>query len=636
MNQVAENVGQLLVRLQSPDSGEREEAVHGLGASEGDEAIAGLVLAMEDPDLGIREIAAGYLARLRGETASQLLIRFLANDDIGTRNLASEVLVKIGAEAVPALIENIEYEDHDVRKFVVDILGLIGDSRAVEALSHRLWDENANVACASAEALGVIGSPRAVDALIAAADNIADAVLPAIEALGKIRDTRALDYLYQRLNSPDPMVVLVAIEAIGQIGHAASIQQLAPYLDAQDRTTAEATMAAVISITRLNGDRVTFDLPLDRFTDFLFEGIRNRNRDITEFTLSRLSHWYGSRVISGLLDVVEVVEEDELQRITEMLAEVGPSVATMILDRLTRSTTAHQIRLLDILAHLVDETSAAGLVQYSHHEDPEIRQRVAHLLGASGFVGAVKTLKALATDTNGHVRAASYSALGWLVSEDEVDFIMGGLDDKYPDVREAAVGALVIIGGQRVVAKLTADLYHDDAERQRLAVTALGWIGEREVVGPLLKAINHPDAAVRKSAINSLVRIGDVPDVEPILLALSDENSSVRKAAVTALLGLRGVDAIDDIAVLLNDNDIWVRYHTISSIGAMGRPELADRIMPSLQDDLDIIKLAAAKALVQMGCREAMPILSELKDDKNRDLADIGEKALDSIGGRRS
>ncbi|MCX6834705.1 MAG: hypothetical protein NTW07_06150 [candidate division Zixibacteria bacterium] len=50
---------------------------------------------------------------------------------------------------------------------------------------------------------------------------------------------------------------------------------------------------------------------------------------------------------------------------------------------------------------------------------------------------------------------------------------MGGLDDKYSDVREAAVGALIIIGGPRVVAKLTADLYHDEIERQRLAVSTM-------------------------------------------------------------------------------------------------------------------------------------------------------------------
>ena len=635
MNQITEHVGQLLVRLQSPDSGEREEAVHGLGVSPGDEAIAGLVLAMEDPDLGIREIAANYLAKSTREAASQLLIRFLAHDDIGTRNLASEVLVKIGSAAVPALIENSECDDHDVRKFICDVLGLIGDKRAVPALNERLSDENLNVVCSAAEALGRTHAPEAVDSLIAVAEKVPDAVLPAIEALGKIGDPKALTYLHRCLDSVDSMVMLVAIEAIGQIGLADSIGRLAPYLDSIDRTVAESAMAAIIAISRHNEDRINFDLPLDRFTDFLFDGIKNRDEAITEFTLSRLSHWFGSKVVSGLLDVIEFVEEDEFKRITEMLVEVGPSVGAAIMARLPKASTAHQIKLLDILIQVANESIAPELLAFAHHEDPEIRQRIAHLLGTTGYTGAIKTLRALATDTNGHVRAAAYSALGWLSTEDEADFIMGGLDDKYSDVREAAVGALIIIGGPRVVAKLTADLYHEDAERQRLAVTALGWIGEAEVVGPLLKAINHPDASVRKSAINSLVRIGEVPNVEPIKLALSDENSGVRKAAVTALLALRGAEAIKDIAVVLSDDDVWVRYHAISALGETGRTELAEYVMPLLKDNLDIIKLAAAKALAQMGCRDAVPILSELKGDKNRDLADIAERALDTIGGKR-
>jgi HEAT repeat protein len=636
MNELSVNVGRLLSRLQSPDSEEREEAVHGLGASVCDEAIAGLVLAMEDPDLGIREIAADYLSKIKDETASQLLIRFLAHDDIGTRNLASEVLIKIGPAAVPELLENIENDDHDVRKFICDVLGLIGDSRAVDVLIQRLWDDNANVVCSAAEALGRVGSPRAIDSLIAVAERIQDSLLPAIEALGKIHDPKALDYLYRCLQSDDPMVVLLSIEAVGQIGQADSVSYLTPYLHSSERATAEAAMAAIIAVSRLNNDRINVDLPLDNFTDFLFDGVKNRDHAITEFTLSRLSHWFGSKVIASLLDVLEYVDEDDLKRITGLLGEVGPSIAAPILAKLPHASTPHQGRMLDILAQFADERIAQELLSYVHHDDPEIRQKIAHILGSSGYGGAIKVLKALATDTNGHVRAAAYAALGWLCSEAEADFIMGGLDDKYLDVREAAVGALIIIGGPRVVAKLTADLYHDEVERQRLAVTALGWIGEAEVVNPLTKAINHPDAGVRKSAINSLVRIGEVPDVESIRLALSDENSGVRKAAVTALLVLRGMEAVDDVAVLLKDSDVWVRYHTISSLGDLGRSELADHIIPCLQDDLDIIKLAAAKALAQMGCRDAVPMLNELKGDKNRDLANIAEKALDRIGGNRT
>jgi len=462
-----------------------------------------------------------------------------------------------------------------------------------------------------------------------------DCVLPAIEALGKIGDPQALPYLYECLDSEDPMVVLMAIEATGQIGQMDSIDRLTRYLNSSNRTTSEAAMAAIIAVSRHNNDRIDFDLPLDKFTDFLFDGIRNRDRAITDFTLARLSHWFGGKVTAGLLDVIEYVDEDELKRITDLLVEVGPVVATPILSKLSHASPAHQGRLLDILAQFADETIAPQLLTFAHHDDPEIRQKIAHILGSSGYAGAIKTLKALATDTNGHVRAAAYAALGWVCSEAEVDFIISGLEDKYSDVREAAVGALIIIGGPKVVAKLTADLYHDDTERQRLAVTALGWIGEEEVVNPLLKAINHPDPGVRKSAINSLVKIGDVPNVEPITLALSDENSGVRKAAVGALLSLRGLEAVRDVVVLLDDSDVWVRYHTISSLGDLGRSELAEHIIPYLHDDLDIIKLAAAKALAQMGCRDAVPFLHELKDDKNRDLANIAEKALDSIGGRR-
>ena len=56
--------------------------------------------------------------------------------------------------------------------------------------------------------------------------------------------------------------------------------------------------------------------------------------------------------------------------------------------------------------------------------------------------------------------------------------------------------------------------------------------------------------------------------------------------------------------------------------------------MPYLEDDLDIVKLAAAKALAQMGCREAVPILNNMTDDRNKDLADAAKMALSSIGGK--
>ena len=163
------DIPELLNRLQSEDPAERLETVIHLSQSGGEESIAGLVMALEDDDAAVREQTAECLSKLRGDTATALLSEFLGNPNIRTRNLAAEILVSIGADAVSGLIGWITHEDHDVRKFVVDTLGLIGDPRGAEALKLALWDENINVCCGAAEALGLIAEPSTTGALIAAA-----------------------------------------------------------------------------------------------------------------------------------------------------------------------------------------------------------------------------------------------------------------------------------------------------------------------------------------------------------------------------------------------------------------------------------------------------------------------------------
>jgi HEAT repeat protein len=633
MSQLVDRIGKLLSQLQSPDFFEREAAVKELGTYREDEAVAGLVLAIEDPDLGIRELAAEFLIRMKGATAAQLLVRFLAHGDIGTRNLASEILVRFGSEAAPILIENLECDDHDVRKFIVDILGLIKDPSAVEPLCLRLWDDNPNVSCSAAEALGEIGSRKASTNLLSAFEKVEEARLPIVEALGKIGDPSTLEHIYGFLKSDDPVILYAAIEAIGSIAQLSSVSYLAGFLQTQDGPIAEAAMMAIIRISMRNGGRVDCDLPLDRFTAFLFDGMRRGNKEITEFTLSRLSHWYGNDVIKGLLDVIDVVDEDRLRRIADILSGIGAPAGRLIIEKFRTVQKNTKIRLIEIMKGLINEELAALLVEVADDPDPDVRQEITYVLGTSGFTGAIPRIKEMALDTNGHVRAAAYSALGWLCTEADIDFIFGGLEDKYPDVREAAMGALIVIGGQRVVAKFNADLFHEDVERQRLAVAALGMIGELDVVPPLQKAISHPDATVRKSAIVSLAKIGSVESCAPIALALSDESSAVRKAAVSALVSLRGAKAISDIRFLLDDEDVWVRYHTISAIAELRMPEFAAYITPYLNDDQDIIKIAAAKALAQMGAADALPELNRLRGDRNQDVSRAVDSAVATLEG---
>ncbi len=633
MSTAVDQIADLLSSLQSPDFYEREEAVRSLGAYGEDEAVAGLVMALEDPDMGIRELAADLLAQMKGNTASQLLISFLGHADIGTRNLAAEILVKIGDEAVQSLLDDINNEDYDIRKFIVDVLGLIKDPRSVEFVCRSLYDENANVACSAAEALGEIGSKEAVPALIGAFENVEDARLQAVEALGKIGDPSSLSKLYEFAELDDPMIKYVVLEAIGNIGLTDSVPYLMPYLDDDDRTTAETALMAIINISLKNDGKIECDLPMDRFAHFLFDGIKNHNRKITEFTLNRMKHWYGNEVLSQLLGVLDSVDEDDRRRISDILVDAGPAAVNSMLDRFTDSNLASKLTLLDVVKQFIDPEIAQRLITFADDPEPDVRQKIAHLLGMSGDAGAIEPLKKMVLDSVGHVRSTAYAALGWLATDSEIDFLFEGLKDKFADVRQAVLGALIVIGAPPVVEKFTNDLYHDDVERQRLAVTALGMIGDADVVGPLLGAVNHPDASVRKLAIVSLGRIRSVTEAQPLVLALSDESAAVRKAAVTALLEVKGQEAVRDIRALLDDVDVWVRYHTINAIGELGVDAYADHIMPYLEDDQDIIRIAAAKALAQMGSREAIPKLRALGADKNEDVVQAVESAVSDLEG---
>lgn len=631
MDNVIDQIGELLSQLQSPDFFVREKAVEQLGTFDRDEAVAGLIMAIEDPDAGIRELASEHLMRIQGDTAAQLLIEFLGHDDIGVRNLAAEIIVKFGSKAVPHLVAAIDVDDYDVRKFIVDILGLIKDEQSTGALCQKLYDENINVVCSAAEALGEVGSPDAILALVTAFEKIEDVRLTAVEALGKIGTEEALKHLLGYLKSDDPMIQAVSIEAIGKSGLTSSVPELQKLLSNDDVSLAETALAAIISISNANDGKIDCDLPLDSFKDFLFEGMKNKDAEITRFTLGQLKHWFGTDIISGLLDVVETIEGDDLKQLIDILSSVGGSLNALVLEKFPSKSETSKRLFLDIIKPHVDETIIDTLIEFSKDEDSEVRQKIAHLIGLSGCDKAIPTLEKMTKDEVGHVRSAAYGGLGWLLTEDRIELVKDGLNDSYPDVRQAAAGALVMIGGSKVAALFRDALFEGQVQQQQLAAQALGMIGDDHVVEALLEALNHPESTIRKSAVSSLARLNNNSVYQPMTVVLNDENPAVRKAVVSALISLEGNSAVKDVRFLLEDDDMWVRYHTISTIGGLGNPDHSDLILPYLEDEQDIIKIAATKALANMKCLRATSSLLELCKGDNEDIVTAAREAISDL-----
>ncbi|WP_318258722.1 HEAT repeat domain-containing protein [Geobacter anodireducens] len=141
--------------LQSSDEETRRRAVLDLATVSLDDARELLFVAMGDGSWRVRKEAVSLLLGMCPDKGTiEGIIGLLASvDNAGLRNSAVEVLEGLAGRAVPALLAHLKDDDRDVRKFVVDILGTIGDRSSIPALIDALDDPDPNVSAAAAENL---------------------------------------------------------------------------------------------------------------------------------------------------------------------------------------------------------------------------------------------------------------------------------------------------------------------------------------------------------------------------------------------------------------------------------------------------------------------------------------------------
>ncbi len=625
---------ELLSWLNSDDIDKRESACIQLREYDNDISRAALVALIEDSNKGIREVAAEGLISLGGERTALFLSDLLGNEDISVRNLAAETLAKLGSASIDPLVEKVNDPDKDIRKFAVDILGLIGDSCSFEAVQRALDDENPNVVCSAAEALGEIGDPRAVAPLVRVLKENEDACLQAAEALGKIGDETAFDALVQGLDTDDAMVIFSIIDAMGNMKNPKAAPYLRSLLETADDALKEAIINSLIKLAKYSGREILEDLPVKQLQDCLFNALSGENKDNKIFALRELEHWEGPTVVEKILFTLNDPDEEVRSKAKEVLKTSAISCAEKISSALQNGTPEYICDLLETIAASGNSRFVADVIGLAGSENPSVREEVAWTLGKIGDRSALDSLFRLAEDDLGHVRSAAIKSIGWVGDERDIDKLLHWLDDQYPDVREACLGALVLIGGNRVIENFRKDLNHPEVERQKMAARALGWIGEKEVVEPLISALNHPEWEVRRFAVESLGRIADKRCLEPLKVALNDDDAQVRKSAIDAVIDLEGKAASKSILMLLDDPDIWVRFHAINVISTLGDSTASEKILPMLSDENDIIRVAAAKAMTVMKDRRSLSVLRNIINDPNRDVAEAASQAVAVLEGR--
>ncbi|MCP4581283.1 MAG: HEAT repeat domain-containing protein [candidate division Zixibacteria bacterium] len=591
--------------------------------------LSGLVAKLKDADRMEREDAAYELTSNPDPKYAGELCKLLADPDISVRNLVAEVLIKMGKTAAGALIEEASSSDHDVRKFVADIMASIKDISFIPVLIEFLKDPNENVVGSAAEALGHIQSDDAIEQLIECINSHPDSSLQAIEALGNLGSTGALPVLVDLLDSENVVSAYAAVEAIGKMESPQAINSLMKHLQAGNPELRNVVLTTVLKIAGSGSRDDIFNATGGKFVDYLIEATASDDLEVKKAVLNEMAFWTGAEVVSALIKALDYPNEEVIELAQGALRIAGNTGLGEVINGVRNGTDSTKILLIEISSFLKSPELLQVILSQADSENPDIRMAVAGTLTKYSNQEAIEILLKLADDEVGHVRVEALRSLAMVAGESEVEQIGRALGDEFSDVREACLGTLILIAGNKTIRLFEQEIKSPDIQRKIMAVRGLGWIGDEHAAEILFEALNNEEAEVRRYAVIGLSKMKYNGLEDRLDILLSDESAEVRKAVVDAYLNISGLNAGEKIAVLLDDHDMWVRFYAINALASIESKTNLDKLIAIQSDQPPFVQMAIINLIAKHDDTKATAELEKLSQSENEDISNAAREALE-------
>ncbi len=301
-----------LKQLKSGDPTERCSAVESLlNENLTDALVEDICKMLEDNDKGVRNSVDLMLSVNPSPQIPEYLVKYVSSPNISTRNLAGEILLKIGRSSVKTMLDYIYLGSNDDKKFLVDILGLIGDPKAAPDILELLRiNKNDNVIMACIEALGNLGYEDALDFMILLYDKN-DLYKPTIiESLGKIGTSKALDFILLKYHGEDNLTKFSMIESLGLIGDQESFY----FLIAELNNAEGPLMWPIIESIFLLKTKYNLDIPFDeKMKNLILQTIEEADSKYRKTAVRLIVDFEGIDITQACMNVFgEDYETDEI------------------------------------------------------------------------------------------------------------------------------------------------------------------------------------------------------------------------------------------------------------------------------------------------------------------------------------
>lgn len=169
----------------------------------------------------------------------------------------------------------------------------------------------------------------------------------------------------------------------------------------------------------------------------------------------------------------------------------------------------------------------------------------------------------------------------------------------------------------------------DDAACEAAAIA----LGQQSAAGlaALAELLSAAEADARFWAVRGLWANGSPEAVELLLPGLSDPEEMVRSGAALALGELKAEAAVEALVTLLATDSTESGNHAADALAKIGQPA-AEVLVRALQDERPWVRVRAAKALVSVESKQAIPALFRALDDESYVVRHHAEEALARMG----
>lgn len=550
-----------------------------------DARVTRLLVDLKDPNENVRLAAVLSLGAIRDARAVTPLIELLSGpEQYSLSCTVQESLVKIGAPAVPALLEALNSQVPIRCLCSVQALGQIRDPRAIQPLIDALMLKNVHVQLAAEESLEKIGAP-ALDPLIAALRCPQHNGLT-VRALGSINDPRVIPPLCETLKDASPWVVQEAARKLGERRVAEAIEPLLATLNHPDTTV---RLEAARALACFDDPRVPIAL-----CGLLKDNDRYLSYDVAQLLQRRTD----PRNIPALINYLSDMKTNGQAEIA--LTAIGtPAVEALLpllhaTDACPRQSAAYilwQIGDLHTLPALIGTLKQCNDV---HGKVMAAAEGAVRKIGTSVVSPLLKGLRA----TEPEQRALAARLLATVNDPIVVPSLIKTLGDASPDVRRAAARALGNLHDLRAVEPLIALLKDKKVGAQ--AADALGKLRDKRAIEPLLALMVHAPEDEGSTVARALGELGDARAAPPILTALRKLLIAHKDDPPTC--GCNGGDYVPEMVAAYT--------YILAKFGVAGVPALITAL------DDDTLRNPVFETLTKIG-DPAVPALIELMHHRN-------------------